>query len=99
MTTPTPPPNATRLELELWYSVALAEFQKAHRRIEALLRNVGDTGNCRGCGAPIYWVQHRGGARGIYDPDGASHFATCKAKDQFRRKDARQTDQSGGAGN
>ena len=50
-----------------------------------LLNAVGDRGFCKGCGAAIYWVQHKNGKKAPYTQDALNHFADCpKAKD-FKR--------------
>lgn len=55
------------------------------RNLDALLRQVGEPGTCRGCAAPIYWVVHLNGKRAPYTPEGLNHFADCPAQAQFRR--------------
>ena len=52
----------------------------------ALLRHVGQEGQCRSCKASIVWVQHLNGKITPYDRDGQSHFATCPDADRFRHK-------------
>lgn len=50
----------------------------------ALLKNVGDPGQCRGCQSPIFWVTHRNGKKAPYTPAGLNHFADCPAAGDFR---------------
>jgi hypothetical protein len=40
------------------------------------------------CGATIFWIRTIGGKRMPVNPDGTSHFATCKKADEFRRNKA-----------
>ena len=58
-------------------------------RIRALLVNVGERRNCRGCAAPIYWITHRNGKKTPYDAEGetagVNHFVTCPRREQFKR--------------
>ncbi len=54
--------------------------------ITALLKNIGDPGQCRGCQAPIWWVTHRNGRKTPYDADGTNHFITCPAAKDFKKK-------------
>jgi hypothetical protein len=60
------------------------------RNLDALLRQVGEPGTCRGCAAPIYWVVHLNGKRAPYTPEGLNHFADCPAQAQFRRETPRR---------
>jgi hypothetical protein len=40
---------------------------------------------CRGCDSPVYWWETVNGKPSPHDQDGVSHFATCPARDQFRK--------------
>lgn len=59
------------------------------RRIEGLLRLIGDPGRCGGCNLPIYWVRHvapgASGRRAPYTHEGLNHFADCPAAERYRR--------------
>lgn len=61
------------------------DLSTAEARLEHLLRQVGEPGHCRGCGAPVYWVTHRNQKRVPYTMAGLNHFADCKAADRFKR--------------
>ncbi len=39
---------------------------------------------CRGCGKSIYWIETERKKRMPVDPDGTSHFATCRYAAKFR---------------
>ena len=39
---------------------------------------------CRGCKAIIYWIKPKDKAMPV-NPDGVSHFATCKDAAMFRK--------------
>ncbi len=41
---------------------------------------------CTSCNATIYWIITANQRRMPVDPDGTSHFATCKFADQHRKK-------------
>lgn len=55
------------------------------KRIGALLSNCGTPGTCKGCGAQIYWLQHRNGRNTPYTPEGLNHFADCPQAKRFKR--------------
>jgi len=42
---------------------------------------------CRECDKYFYWVRMPSGKLMPVDIDGISHFATCPAADEFRKKD------------
>jgi len=52
----------------------------------SLLKVVGDVGECRGCGATIWWIKTRTGTAAPYTVAGVSHFADCPKSAEFRRK-------------
>lgn len=71
--------------------VLIAQLQGA---IGLLLRNVGDPGQCRGCGAAIWWVTHRNWKKAPYTAAGINHFIDCpKAADFGRVKSVGQNPQ------
>lgn len=47
---------------------------------------MSEPGKCRSCGADIIWTVTEAGKRMPVDPDGTSHFATCKDADSWRKK-------------
>ncbi len=53
-------------------------------RAKAFAKVAGDAGECRSCGATIYWVKTRNGKRAPYDGEGISHFATCPNANRHR---------------
>lgn len=62
-----------------------AEVMDIQKNVTALLRNVGDAGTCRGCGAPIYWITHKNGKKAPYTGTGLNHFADCPKSKDFKR--------------
>lgn len=74
---------ADRLREQL--AEALARAGRAEANLTKLLAAAGEPGRCRDCGAVVYWVQHKTGRRGIYTPEGVSHFADCPGAAKFRR--------------
>ena len=66
-------------------------LKQQQQRIYDLLLQVGETGYCKGCAAPIVWVRHKPnrrhpeGARAPYDYDGVNHFVTCPKGAQFKK--------------
>lgn len=40
--------------------------------------------SCMSCGARIFWVETRSGKRAPVNPDGLSHFSTCKDAEKYR---------------
>jgi hypothetical protein len=65
----------------------MQDLESAHAAAEALLKNIGMAGRCKGCNARIYWVRHSSttGRTAPYNPDGTPHFGTCPDADKFRR--------------
>ncbi len=66
-----------------------AEFEELHRvqkRLHDLMPLVGEPGKCRSCDASVFWIRHRGGKLGIYNPDGTSHFSSCPQADKYRNR-------------
>lgn len=63
----------------------LSELRLFRERVGALLKNVGEPGNCEGCKEAIYWLVHRNGKHAPYNFDGSNHFITCPMADKFRR--------------
>lgn len=55
------------------------------RRITLLLSLVGDQSICKGCGAGIWWVQHRNGKRAPYTSEGLNHFIDCPQAQRFKK--------------
>lgn len=53
--------------------------------ISKLLANIGDSGTCRGCQAPIFWVVHKNGKKVPYTPEGLNHFIDCSAAARFKK--------------
>lgn len=55
--------------------------------LRALLALVGGPGQCKGCGAPIYWVKHVGKVEPVpYSHRGINHFIDCSKREQFRKR-------------
>ena len=50
-----------------------------------LLEVVGQRGRCRGCGAEIYWIEHRNRKRAPYTVHGINHFIDCPQSAKFKR--------------
>jgi hypothetical protein len=61
-------------------------LDEQRQRTAALLKQIGQPGRCKGCGAGITWVLHNSGHNTPYDIDGLNHFASCPEAAQFRRK-------------
>ena len=40
---------------------------------------------CKSCGATVYWIKTFKGKNMPVNPDGVSHFATCKQADKWRK--------------
>lgn len=57
------------------------------KKIERLLRWMGDSDVCKGCGAKIYWIKTKRGKNMPIDPDGEPHHATCPKVEDFRKKE------------
>jgi len=67
------------------------QLQAEKVKMSMLLRNAGDRGVCKGCGAAVIYLCHaRTGKRVPYSLDGVNHFATCPEAEQFRKKAAKQ---------
>lgn len=64
---------------DLLYSTLceLGELTERQTPAALLVRAVGQPGRCDGCGSEVFWVKHRSGKTGIYDPTGLSHWASC----------------------
>ena len=46
-------------------------------RLGWVLNTLGSPGNCKSCGAPVYWITSKNGKPTIWDKNGVSHWATC----------------------
>ncbi len=58
---------------------------KLRRQVKRLLDQVGDEGECKGCGATIYWVRHKKSGKAVpYTPEALNHFADCPKAQSFR---------------
>lgn len=68
----------------------MPDLSTAQARLDHLLRQVGEPGHCRGCGAPVYWVIHRNQKRVPYTMEGLNHFVNCEKREQFSTKGPRQ---------
>jgi hypothetical protein len=68
-----------RLRAEVATGAALA------KNLDLLIKQIGDPGVCRGCGAPIRWVRHLNGKRVPYTVVGLNHFADCPKAKHFKR--------------
>ena len=65
----------------------VAEIRTLRKRGDlaaALVRNVGQQGTCRGCGAPVFCIPHRNGKKAPYTAAGLNHFANCEKAEHFR---------------
>lgn len=71
-----PPTEEAPVSAETWL----------RKNVKRLLDQVGDPAKCRGCQAEIYFVRLKSGKVAPYDETGESHFVTCPAANQFRRK-------------
>lgn len=77
-----------------------AELEHARALMQALLKHVGSSAYCKGCGAQILWVRHVDNGKSVpYDPDGINHFATCTKAAQFKRKENQNATHGTAAGN
>ena len=54
-------------------------------KITYLLEHSGNRGNCGQCGAEIWWLTHKTGAKAPYTPKGVSHFSDCSQAKAVRR--------------
>lgn len=55
-------------------------------RIVHLLRQIAESGQCRGCGAVVFWVHHKNGKTVPYTEEGLNHFVDCPQRERFRHK-------------
>lgn len=62
-----------------------ANSAKLLSNIALLLKQIGDPGKCRGCGADIWWVTHKNGKKAPYTAAGLNHFADCSAANKFKK--------------
>jgi hypothetical protein len=71
-------------------SEAIAEELQTYRsNMERLIKLVGEKGNCRYCGAGIWWVRHKvSAAMTPYHEDGTPHLARCVSQrfEKFREQ-------------
>lgn len=66
---------------------AVLELAACEERLLRLLELVAEeTRDCKACGAKLWFVRHRNGARAPYTANGENHFITCPKADLFRRK-------------
>ena len=56
----------------------------AEKKMEALLKVIGDNKRCRGCDAEVYWIRTKAGRPAPYNTDGTSHFSNCPNATAFR---------------
>lgn len=61
-----------------------AKVAMLSQRITAMLKVLGDRGECRSCKAPGYWCRTKTGKRILYQDDGKAHFAECPDADEWR---------------
>ncbi|TAH39270.1 MAG: hypothetical protein EYC70_00350 [Planctomycetota bacterium] len=90
------------LERDLDLAVGtVAAVLAAHRERLDLVRRAGKPGFCRGCHAPVFWIQHLGEAARTqpsrranegpwvpYSASGRNHFIDCPQRREFRRGEA-----------
>ena len=55
-------------------------------QIVKLVRDAGEAGSCKSCGASIFWLTTKAGKSMPVNHDGRSHFATCPNAQQHRKK-------------
>lgn len=55
-------------------------------RLKSLLELIGTHGQCKGCGAQIYWVTTKQGKSTPISNKGISHFADCPNSSDFKRR-------------
>ena len=48
-----------------------------------------EVANCKGCNAPIRWEVTKNGKPTPVDADGTPHWATCPARDRFKKPKGR----------
>ena len=63
--------------------------QKLRDNIDRILKGCGKSGVCRGmnCRKPIVWMKTKNGKNTPFNYDGSTHWATCKAKQTFKKKE------------
>jgi hypothetical protein len=66
------------------YVELCAVLKERLTNFEKLLPVIGEKGECRGCGAEIYWVHTKNMKKMPVTIKGLSHFADCPKADQFR---------------
>lgn len=87
-------------DLELAAGTLAAVLHAQRERLE-LVRRAGKPGFCRGCKAPVFWIQHLGdtartqpsrrpteGPWVPYSASGRNHFIDCPHRSEFRRSEA-----------
>lgn len=79
------PTSSDRQELDRLDATAAVTLARVRNGIRTTLAALGDLGNCRSCGAAIYWCRTKRGSRMPVDPEGTSHFATCPDAAEHRR--------------
>lgn len=62
------------------------ENKDLKKNIIHLLKQVGRTGVCNGCGREIFFVHHENGRWAPYTTSGLPHFIDCPKAKQFRKK-------------
>lgn len=62
-----------------------ADAATLRETVGRLLTAVGDKGQCRGCGAEIWWLVHRNGKKVPYTAAGLNHFIDCPNAKDFKR--------------
>jgi len=72
---------------QMWADLTAERSQRIlfEKRLQALIKQIGSPGTCRGCGASIYWVKHHTGRTAPYSPMGLNHFAECPNAKAFRK--------------
>lgn len=60
-------------------------LESLQENVSRLLAQIGDHGQCRGCGANIFWVIHKNGKRVPYTHQALNHFADCPKAKEFKR--------------
>ena len=54
-------------------------------QFDAMLKQIGESGTCKGCGADIYWFVTKNGKKAPITPAGLNHFVDCEFSDRFRK--------------
>lgn len=62
--------------------------QKHMKVMSDLLKVIGNPGQCRGCGAIIFWAHTKLNKPTPLNPDGTTHWATCPKERMFRKQEA-----------